>query len=219
MSLRPRTVYNQHRGHERLAGPAQNPVTIADLEAELRVSDPLEGGSLALYIETAREQIEEITGLALGVQEWRLTLDRWPGGREPWWDGVRQLAVSELAGPQRELHLPRYPLVSVDSVEVFDAAGVGQLVPVAGTFIVDTAQRPGRLVLAFGATWPVALQNANAIQIEYTAGLAQVPAPLRLAILRMASHLYERRGDCSPGDAYHDSGAAALAERWKAAAL
>lgn len=219
MSLRPRTVYNQYRGHERISGPEDEPVTLPQLKAELRIDDDTEDDSLALYIETAREYIEEVTGLALGEQEWRLTLDHWPSGREPWWDGVKQLAVSELAGPQRELHMPRYPLRTVDSIEVFDAAGNGESVSVSDTFIVDTSQRPGRLVLDFGATWPTALQNANAIVIDYTAGYTSIPAPLRLAVLRMASHLYEHRAECTLADAYAQSGAKGLADKYKAAGL
>ena len=219
MSLRARTVFNQYRGHERVSGPEDEPVTLDQIKAELRLTGTAEDASLNLYIETAREYIEEVTGLALGSQEWRLTLDRWPSGREPWWDGTRQLAISELAGPQRELHMPRYPLISVDAIEVFDASGNGQSIVVADTFIVDTAQRPGRLVLKFGATWPIALQNANAIVIDYTAGYTAIPGPIRLAVLRMASHLYEHRAECTAADAYVQSGAAAMAGKFQAARL
>jgi uncharacterized phiE125 gp8 family phage protein len=215
MSLRPRTTYNQYRGHVLTEPPATEPVSVADLKSQLRIDDSTEDALLATYIEAARGLIEEFTGLAFIAQEWRLTLDHWPAGREPWWDGIQQGAIGDLyqRGRAAEVFMPRYPLAQVDEIRVFDLDGSPTVVNVADTFIVDTAQRPGRLVLKFGATWPVVLENATGIEIEYTAGYtaaAVVPAPMRLAVLQMAAYMYEHRGDCAGADAYAKSGAKSL---------
>jgi len=100
------------------------------------------------------------------------------------------------------------------------AGSLDRAVDVAATFDVDTYQRPGRLTLRNGATWPIALRDSNAIQIQYSAGYggsgANVPAPLRRAVKQMVSHMYAHRGDgCDAGDAYADSGAAAIVGRYK----
>lgn len=215
MSLRPRTTYNQFRGHVLTEPPATEPVSLSEIKSQLRIDGTDEDALLDTYIASARELIEEFTGLAFLSQEWRLTLDRWPAGREPWWDGVQQGAIGDLyqRGRAAEVFMPRYPLAQVDEIRVFDLNGSPSAVNVSDTFIVDTAQRPGRLVLRFGATWPVVLENATGIEIEYTAGYpsaAVVPAPMRLAVLQMAAYMYEHRGDCAGEDAYRKSGAKSL---------
>jgi uncharacterized phiE125 gp8 family phage protein len=81
---------------------------------------------------------------------------------------------------------------------------------------VDTYQKPGRLALKRGQVWPIALRTINAIQIDYTAGHAQVPAPLKRAVKAMVAHMYGHRGDgCSASDAFNDSGAAEIVGRYR----
>ena len=220
MSLRRKTGFTQYRGHQRIEGPDVEPVTVAEVREYLRLEDDGDDATLELLIASAREQFEAISGRALINQKWRLTLDHWPsGGGEPWWDGVKQGAVSDLVASGRpgRLTLPVYRLQSVDSI-----ATDGKAIDV-DKFIVDTEQEPGRLVPKAGATWPVALQRANAIVIEYTAGYGaapeDVPAALRLGILQFVAYLYENRGDCPAEEAMRKSGAAASFNRYTVARL
>lgn len=223
MALRNTINFNQYRGHRRVTGPATEPVTKTELKAQLRLddSDTSEDALLDLYIESARQSCEELFGLALITQVWRLTLDHWPNAQEPWWDGVKQMAIGELSSSIRalEVTLPRYPLQSVDTLTVEgDSLTVGDL------FIIDTQQQPGRMTLKFGKTAPVIeTVTANAIEVEYTAGYgtaADVPSDLKLAILQMAASMYTHRGDeCSAEDAMKMSGAYTVFKRYKAAGL
>lgn len=224
MALRHTVTYNQYRGNRRVSGPASEPVTKAEVKQQLRLDadDTSEDTLLDLYITSARESAEELFGFAFINQVWKMTIDRWPGGREPWWDGVRQGAISELRrqGRNTEIIIPRYPLSSVDSI-----TADGQSVTIPDVFIVDTQQQPGRLVLKFGATLPtVSDEAANGIEIEYTAGYgasaADVPADMRLALLQMVATMYTHRGDdCSADDAMKMSGAYAVFSKRKAAML
>lgn len=223
--LRTVRTYRYYRGHRRIAEPAVEPVSIAELKAQLRIDGTSEDAELALYITAAREQIEELTGRALITQSWRLTLDQWPGSRRVWWDGVQQGAIGDIEGAQafNAVQLPRYRLQSVDEIRVFNEDGAGSTVSVSD-FVIDTEQEPGRLVLRSGAVWPVALQTANAVEIDYTAGYgdtqAEVPAAIRLAILQMAASAYQHRGDdCTMADAYRMSGAANIFASFKVARL
>lgn len=225
MSLRQARILYPERGSVQETAPSVEPVTADELRANLVVgSTALPDAEANSLIAVAREYIEESTAIAMITQGWRLSLNDWPGGREPWWDGTRQWAISELNNQRGIVALPVYPLQSVDTVTVFDEASNATVVNIGATFDIDTYQKPGRLALQDGATWPIALRNINAIQIEYTAGYgdaaANVPAPLKRAVLQMAAYLFEHRGDgCAPGDAYVDSGAAGLAGRYKLARL
>lgn len=223
--LRTVRTYRHYRGHRRIAGPALEPVSIADLKAQLRIDGTSEDAELSLYITAAREQIEELTGRALITQSWRLTLDQWPGSRRVWWDGVQQGAIGDIEGAHafNAVQIPRYRLQAIDAIRVFNEDGAASAVSVSD-FVVDTEQEPGRLVLRSGAVWPVALQTANAVEIDYTAGYgdtqADVPAGLRLAILQMAASAYQHRGDdCSMADAFRMSGAASMVQAYRVARL
>ena len=219
--LRSVRTYREYRGHRRLSGPAIEPITLDALKAHLRITGTAEDAELSLFIAAAREQIEELTGRALITQEWRLTLDRWPGARHVWWDGVQQGAIGDLEGAAafNAVELPRYRLQTVNELRVLGTDGTPTTVALTD-FVVDIEQEPGRLVLRSGSTWPVALQTANAIEIDYTAGYGvtanSVPAALRLAILQMAANAYQHRGDeCTMEDAYRMSGAAGIVRAFR----
>ena len=221
MSLRPRTTYTQYRGHAIVAPPTVEPVTAAELRAHLAETETALPDSEANdLIATARDMIEETTGIAMISQTWRLALDCWPAHRAEWWDGVRQGAIADINGAPDFVYLPRYPLASIDAVTVYDEASTAASVVVADTFDVDTYQKPGRMVLRNGATWPIALRGSNAIEIDYIAGFgataASVPPTLRRAVKQVAAYLYSHTGDdCTPDDALSAAGALLGAYRVK----
>jgi uncharacterized phiE125 gp8 family phage protein len=214
MTLRPSIPLYQQRGSVVVLGPASEPVTAAELRTHLRVdSTELPDAEANALIAESRQMIEDEIGLSFIYQTWRLMLDRWPGGQEAWWDGVRQMAISELYAPNymTSVPLPRWPLASITTVTVFDEDSNSQAVTVSDTFDIDTYQVPGRITLKRGSTWPIALRANNAIQIIYISGYpnaAAVPATLKRALKQLAAFLYTNRGDnCSPADAMMKSGA------------
>lgn len=223
MSLRPRIGQNQYRGHVLVTGPTVEPVTASQLRSFLvETTEGLPDDEANALIAEARNLIEEMTGIAFLAQDWRLSLDRWPNGSEPWWDGVRQIAISELHGTPAQVEMPRYPLSSIVSVTVYDAASVAAVVDVSATFDVDTYQRPGRMALQQGATWPIAMRPTNAIQIVYRAGFgtlaSQVPPILARAVKQVAAYLYTHKGDdCDMGNAL--SAAGSLLDAYKVTRL
>ena len=221
MSLRARTTFTQYRGHAIVTLPIVEPVTAAELRAHLAETETaLPDADANDLIATAREMIEETTGLAMISQTWRMVLDAWPSQRAEWWDGVRQGAIADINGAPDYVYLPRYPLASIDAVTVYDEASTAASVVVADTFDVDTYQKPGRMVLRSGATWPIALRGSNAIDVDYIAGFgstaASVPPTLRRAVKQVAAYLYSHTGDdCTPDDALGAAGALLGAYRVK----
>lgn len=206
MALRHTAKLFQDRGNRITTAPAVEPVTVEEMKTQLRIDGTDEDAFLEDAITEARQEIEDLTSLALITQSWQLTIDRWPNGREPWWDGTVQAHINTLSGVDRSLDMPRFPLQSITTVTTFDEAGNSAAVVVADTFDIDTQQLPGRLTLKSGATWPTALRDTNAIEIVYVAGYgddaADVPAPLKRAIKNVVGYIYSHRGDdCDVSDA------------------
>ncbi|RMF08909.1 MAG: hypothetical protein D6763_08960 [Alphaproteobacteria bacterium] len=158
-----------------LTGPVEEPVTIAEARAYLRLDGDDDNAVVAACIMAARQACESYTGRSLISQTWQLYLDRWPEGA---------------------IILPRPPLQSVTSITVYDADG-GATALDLGDFWVDSAAAPARL-LAKSAT--VLLQpgrRLGGIEITYDAGYGDswndVPQALRQGILMAVANFYEHR--------------------------
>ncbi len=155
--------------------PAQEPVTLAEAKAWLRVeSGGDEDELIAALIAAARARAEWHTGRAFVTQAWTLWLDR--------------------AGPCIEIPLP--PLQAVTAVTLYGADDAPTVLD-SGDYAVDL---PGsRLLLK---QMPLNLRAINAVAIAFTAGYgaaSAVPAPIAQAILQIVAALYEHRGaDTAP---------------------
>lgn len=179
----------------RTVDPAIEPVSLSQVKEFGKLPDTtLEDNTLSLMISAAREHFELTTGLALIEQTWRMSIDCIPGkgGEEPWWDGTRQTAISELTPARNFIELPTAPLRSVTSFETFSEIGVPTLFT---GFYADLDSRPGRLILNFGAVWPTSQRPTNKYAITYKAGFGtaseNVPADIRLCISQLALHFKE----------------------------
>ncbi len=155
--------------------PAIEPVLLDDAKAYLRLDTDDDDALVTAAITAARVHVEALTRRCLIEQRWRVYLDAWPRKR------IVPIAVA--------------PLISVEAVTVYDAAGDPHVVD-DGDYEVDTVAVPGRLVLS--AVVPIATRHFNAIEVEVTAGYGassiDVPGPLRQAIMMLVAHWYEHRG-------------------------
>jgi hypothetical protein len=201
MSFRPVKKVWPANANRLLTGPATEPVTPAELRLHLRESATgLPDAEAGVLIETARQFLEDQIGVALITQSWTLTMDSWPQGQSPWWEGTRQGAIGDLYSHiVSDIGPPRWPLASVTSITTYDDTDAPTEVVVANVFNVDTQSTPGRIALKNGATWPEAMRGINAISIVYVAGYGDAtytPAPMKRAVLQIAAGLYTHRGDC-----------------------
>lgn len=162
-----------------IAPPASEPVTLAEAKAWLRVDTSDEDQAIAFLIGAARETVEAATRRALVAQSWRLALDDWP--------------FTLLQRP--EMALPLAPLASVTAVRVYDAGGQPQLLTSALWRVVGATDRARMM---FAAQPPRPGVPAGGIEIDCVVGYgaaADVPAPLRQAILMLMADWFENRGD------------------------
>jgi uncharacterized phiE125 gp8 family phage protein len=221
MSIRPVIDLYQDRGSVIVTSPESEPISLLEMKRYLRIDDNSDDIVLSDQIMEARRFVEDQIGLAFISQSWRLSIDRWPAGGDAWWDGVRETSITEIYRTNiiQSLALPRWPLVSVTSVTVYDEDSTATVINVANTFDVDVYQTPGRITLKRGQTWPVALRANNAIQIVYVAGYANaaaVPMTMKRAVRQLAAFMYNHRGDdCDASQAFADSGAASLVNQFK----
>ena len=169
-----------------LVPPTAEPVSLADAKAWLRVETPDDDTLVGSLIAAARAAIEAYTGRVLVSQTWRLRLDAWPEGTLPRSFGTQR--------GSRDVIIPLVPAIGIVAVRVFDAAGVSQVLasgaytlrgaPDGPWLDVDAAPAPGR--------------SRDGIEIDVVCGYgtpADVPPPLRQAILTLVARLYENRGD------------------------
>ncbi len=155
-----------------LAGPAGEPVSLAQAKAALRVDDEAEDGFIATLIGAARRHLEAVSGLALLSQSWRVVLDAWP--------------------KDRRVILPRRPLIALLAVTLYCDDGEPHLLD-----LDDVRTEPGRLILPRGPSEGVALQARGGIEIDFSAGFGTtadaVPADLSAAMLVLIGHWFEHR--------------------------
>ncbi len=185
-------------GLELVSGPVVEPVSLSDIKAQARIDGTADDAFLNTLIVAARQWAEQYTGCALLTQSWRLWLDQWPVGSDPWWDGTRDGAI--VAAAAQAISLPKAPLQNVTEVRVYQADDTSTVWP-AGAYQVDNIARPGRLVLRAGQSWPSPGRAAQGVAVSFVAGYASaaaVPEPIKAALKQLVAHWYEQRGEATP---------------------
>jgi len=163
-----------------LTGPAEEPVSLAEARAHLKLDATEEDALLTALLTAARATLEAETRRAFVMQSWRLTLDDWP---------------------PVPIELPLAPVASVTAVKV--AALSGAMLPLDPAFYeVYAGGEPARIAVKNGQAWPMPATRLAGIAIDFTGGYgaaADVPMPLRQAILMLAAHWFEHREPVGDG--------------------
>jgi uncharacterized phiE125 gp8 family phage protein len=154
--------------------PAVEPVTLAEAKLHLKVDTTDDDTLIATLITAARARAEWHTGRALITQGWTLWLDAWP----------------------EVIAIPLPPLQAVTAVTTYARDDSAHVLD-SGSYSVDTTAN--RLTLKDGGAPLADLRRLNAVAVAFTAGYgssaADVPAPLRAAVLELIAFLYENRGE------------------------
>lgn len=162
--------------------PSIEPVSLTEAKLHCRIDVNDDDWITASLIRTARAYAEQVTRRGLLTQTWDLYLDDWP--------------------EDDRIVLPRPPLQSVTHVKYTTSAGVLTTFSSA-SYTVGVASEPGRLVLNDGYSWPTdTLQVVDGITVRFVAGWtssADVPMPIRQAILMTIGHWYENRESTTLG--------------------
>ncbi len=165
-----------------LVPPALEPVGLADAKTFLRIEGAQDDDLVMALLSAARLMVEAASGRMLIDQTWRIVLDGWPASGR--------------------VRLPVSPLRGIIAARVFGVDGQSQLLA-GGALVPETGAEPPVLVQAQPLSPPG--RNSQGVEIDVLIGhgplAADVPAPLRQAVLRLAAFWFENRGDALAGDA------------------
>lgn len=159
-----------------LAGPAVEPIALAEAKAYLRLDGDAEDELVTALIVAARLTVERQARLCLIEQGWRVRLETWPA--------------------RRVVPLPLWPVIAVEVVRIVSASGAAAALD-PGLYRLQADADPARLLVDAAAPDPEAPDGAVEIDIlcGFGAGPAAVPEPLRLAVRRLVASWFETRGD------------------------
>jgi len=159
-----------------ITGPTVEPVTLEEAKTHLRVDITDDDNLITALIKTAREYCENFQNKAYYTQTWELVLDKFPA--------------------ENYIKIPKPPLQSVTSVIYKDNEGTETTLD-ASKYIADTDSEPGRIVLAYGESWPsFTPYPVGAVRIRFTTGhddISKVPQMVKQAMLLLIGHWYENR--------------------------
>ncbi len=199
--------------------PASEPVTLAEAKAHLRLDTALDDTYVTSLITTARAYCEQVCWRGLVTQAWEIALPGFIGADRLELNDGRHYSAPPLIGSEwvnttrTNRFLPYLELVkgslapladltalaptntsAVTSVKYIDPNGAQQTLPTT-EYDVDAFSVPGRVRLAYGKSWPNTRDQWNAVNIIYWVGwtVANVPTPIKQAILLLVSQLYEHR--------------------------
>jgi uncharacterized phiE125 gp8 family phage protein len=148
--------------------PAEEPVSLVEAKAHLREDGSDHDLEIGLLVSAARDHIEDVCGVYFAQQVVEATFGTFP---------------------PREIQLRR-PVISIDSVTYDDIDGVEQTVDAEG-YINDLAG----WVIPLN-DWPATREAASSVRIRFTVGYedaADVPAPIKAAILLLVGHWYANK--------------------------
>ena len=167
--------------------PTEEPIEINEAKQHLRIDGDEDDNLILNLITIARQNAETVTRRAMITQTWAYYLDEWPD--------VDYIELPYAA-----------PLQSITSLKYTDYAETVTEVT-ATDYETDTYREPGRLVLAYGESWPTAtLHVTSPIEVIYICGYGtpdDVPLPIRQGMLMDIADLFENRETIVTGIVNH----------------
>ena len=159
------------------AEPAEEPLSLEEAKAQLRISNDEESALVKTYIKAARRYLERTRGRAFITQTLERQMDCFP-----------RCGFFEL---------PRPPLQSVTFIKYVDYGG--NLVTLDPAYYqVDTKSRPGRVAPAYGLIFPPSRPQLGAVTVRYVCGegaAAAVPEEVRQAMRLLVTDAFEFRSE------------------------
>ena len=166
----------------RTVAPAATPVSLIEAKAHLRVEVDAEDALITSLVQAATDHLDGYTGLlgrALVTQTWRQDFNDFTC----------------------KMRLPVKPVASIASVTYYDGENQQQTLSTDSYELLTDAGGP-YIARKADEAWPSTKNRAAAVSVTFVAGssAADVPAPIKAAILLLVGHLYHNREAVSSVD-------------------
>ncbi|WP_417451283.1 head-tail connector protein [Kordiimonas sp.] len=205
---------------ETLTPPAADTLLLDEVRGHLRLDGADDDAGLATLARTAEGLMENYLGAALVARDVALYLDGFPAlgmaVHECWWQGTREGPINWLHASPQSLPLPLRPLISIASIEIWQAEGWQTWD--ASNYSTSSGRIP-LLHLTSGVGWPAPARARSGIRITARVGFGEnwnaVPEVIRHAMLQLVAYLYTHRGDEGADDVLVSSGAAQMVNAYR----
>lgn len=196
-----------------VTAPATEVVSLQSLKEYLKIDTTDDDAMLLVSLKAATKRLEQYSNQKFVTQTWDVFFDCFPynGKNTPWWDGVREVAISDVYRSSNGgiLEIPFGPLQSVTSFKTFNDDNT-EFTFDSSNYYVDTAGKYGAIGLKTGAVWPsTVLRPLSGIAVRCVFGFgagyitspvtaSTIPDQIQEAVKAFASVLFEHRGDEMP---------------------
>lgn len=174
---------------ELVAGPGEEPISLADVKNHLRVDISDDDELIMAYMLTARRSCEVIANKKFVSQTWDLWADGFVGSTV--WTLPRSMSPLQAV-----TYIKYWP--EGQTAVTFDSSN----------YEVDEKSQPARIVLKRESTWPGdILREVNGVNIRVVVGFgddADVPEEIKQAIKLTVGQYYENREDLIVGSQIHE---------------
>ena len=169
----------KYRSLTMLTEPVNEPVSLVEAKAYLRVDNTDEDTLIGTLITAARQWVESYLDRALILRQLVLRFDTFPV----------------------EIELPQPPLSSAGTTTAISLTytlETGTTATLSSSeYRIDRTSTPGVLRQNYSGSWPGHLNDYNSIAVTYWAGYGSdegdIPPAIKNAILLMVGHLFETR--------------------------
>lgn len=178
--------------------PTAEPISLAQAKRQLRVDGTDDDTFIAGLITAARSYVENYCSSQLVVATFQQKLDQFP------------------CGDTISLNYP--PLLDVTSITYVDTAGATQTLATT-VYSVLTTEKPGKIKLKYGQSWPSIRSQPDAVTITFRAGYARpftaatsdvitfaATEPAEIASFRLSTTDADLPAPLSTGVSYSTSG-------------
>ena len=155
--------------------PLVEPVTLAEAKLYSRVDLDDDDELIELFITASRKHVEQYCNIALITQTKVVYYD-----------------ASDICLDVPAILLPVAPVQSITAFNSVDNSSIESVFDSDNYYLAGS-----RVALASNSYWPIDVRTIDSYSIEAVVGYgddaADVPAPLRQAILRLVAHSYQNR--------------------------
>jgi len=161
--------------------PTVEPVSVAEQKLHEEIDGTRQDSTIAVHIKAARIAAEKFARRRFINATFTETWDRFPSVIRPGWSPLSS-DVSDVV------------ITYVDTDQATQTLS-------SSLYTVDVSSQPGRIIPAFGESWPSTLGHINDVSVEFVAGYgatsASVPSDIIDAIKLLAAGPFEFRESTS----------------------